>query len=471
MNNNERTIRAAIYTRISDDRTGARLGVTRQLEDCTALAKRLGMVVVATFDDNDISAYSGKTRPAFEEMLKAMKRDEFDALITWHTDRLYRSMKDLERLIDIAEANQVILRAVQGGDLDLSTSTGRMMARIMGSVSRAESEHKGERQRRAAQQKAEAGRPSWKRAFGYLEGLEGPEPNPACAPLVKEAYSALLAGASLKDIAKLFNDAGAYGLTGKPWGQKTVSLFMRRARNAALREYQGELMLTDEGAPVQGTWAPLVDEETWNAAQAILSAPSRTPGRKSVQKHILTGVLNCGKCGHHLSGQITGDKRRVAYICRGCWGTSIRADHVEPFVIGALTGRLAQDDAIDMLAAEHHDAGEAETIRIEVATLHARLDQLAQDYGEGLMTGRQMKIASDLIAGKLAKLQARQLDATKTKVFSGIPLGTPGVAAVIAGLSPDRLRAVLDVLMTVTVQPVGSRGHAFNPDRITIEWR
>ena len=52
-------------------------------------------------------------------------------------------------------------------------------------------------------------------------------PDPQTAPLVKQAYAAVLAGSSLKDIARLFNDAGAYGLNGEPWTQSTVSLFLR----------------------------------------------------------------------------------------------------------------------------------------------------------------------------------------------------------------------------------------------------
>ena len=89
-------MRTAIYTRISDDHTGEGLGVQRQLDDCQALAARLGWEVVERYDDNDISAYNGKTRPGFEAMLDAMKSGEFGALICWHPDRLYRSMRDLE---------------------------------------------------------------------------------------------------------------------------------------------------------------------------------------------------------------------------------------------------------------------------------------------------------------------------------------------------------------------------------------
>jgi hypothetical protein len=105
-------MRAAVYTRISQDATGQRAGVTRQLEDCETLADRLGWEVTHRYGDNDLSAYSGPTRPGFEAMLKAAADSEFGAVICWHPDRLFKSPKDLERLIDIANGGRVQLRAV-----------------------------------------------------------------------------------------------------------------------------------------------------------------------------------------------------------------------------------------------------------------------------------------------------------------------------------------------------------------------
>jgi hypothetical protein len=85
--------------------------VTRQLEDCEALADRLGWEVTHRYEDNDLSAYSGP-RPGFEAMLKAMADSEFGAVICWHPDRLFKSMTDLERLIPIATDRRVQLRTV-----------------------------------------------------------------------------------------------------------------------------------------------------------------------------------------------------------------------------------------------------------------------------------------------------------------------------------------------------------------------
>ena len=62
----------------------------------------------------------------------------------------------------------------------------------------------------------------------------------------------------------------------------------------------------------KGNWPELVDESTFWAAQAVLDAPGRAPGRKSVRKHLLTGVLGCGKCGGHLSGAYVGKTSKAS---------------------------------------------------------------------------------------------------------------------------------------------------------------
>ena len=150
--------RAAIYARISEDRTGAGLGVQRQREDCQALAVAQGYRVVEVFTDNDVSAYSGKPRPGYRRMLEAIANDTVDVVLAWHTDRLHRSPLELEEYISLSETHNVSTRTVQAGELDLSTASGRMTARIHGAVSRQESEHKSERITRKAQELAMAGK-------------------------------------------------------------------------------------------------------------------------------------------------------------------------------------------------------------------------------------------------------------------------------------------------------------------------
>ena len=93
------------------------------------------------------------------------------------------------------------------------------------------------------------------------------------------------------------------------------------------------------------------------------------------------------------------------------------------------------------------------------------------ERAEGLLTGRQAKLATDRINEKLEAIRHRQADQERLRVFDGIPLGEPEVAAAVEKLSPDRFRAVLDVLMEISVAPVGKSGRVFNPQRVQVNWR
>ena len=462
--------RAAIYTRISLDRAGQQQGVQRQADDCRTLADTLGWAVTAEYTDNDRSATSGRPRPGFEALLAAMQTGSVNAVLAWHPDRLYRKLSDLTRLLDVAKG--VDFRTVTAGELDLSTPTGRMVASILGSVATAEVEHAGERKRRAAQQKAERGEPKWRQAFGYIDmGGTRRDLDPVTAPLVAEAYAAILAGASLKDVCQLWNDAGAYTVNGKRWTAPAASAFLRKPRNAALRTYQAGRGRADRGTVIgPASWPPLIDPDTFWAAQAVLDAPTRRPGPKTVRRYLLTRVLGCGNCGHYLSGMWGTGGDDIAYACKQCRGCSIRAHHVEPLLIGLVGGRLALPDAADLLRAEQHDTALAESLRVQANTLLAELDAIAVERGDGLLTGRQAKIATDRVQAKLDAVQTRQRDATRVRVFDGIPLGTPAAVDAVAALSPDRLRAVIETLLEVTVRPVGKGGNAFDPDRVAVVW-
>ncbi|OPX12061.1 recombinase family protein [Mycobacterium sp. AT1] len=455
-------MQAAVYLRISSDPSGQALGVARQREDCVALCASKGWTPIE-YVDNDVSASTGKKRPAYERLLADIGDGRIGAVVAWDLDRLHRRPTELEAFMDLADAHRLAL-ATASGDVDLSTAQGRLTARLKGAVARHEIEHKSDRQKRAAQQKAARGEPQWRNAFGFTyDGSRTPDP--VTAPLVKQAYESILSGGSISDIAREWNAAGAHGLTGKPWSASTVSLFLRKPRNAGLRDHNGEIV----GA---GTWPPLVDEETWRAAQAILDAPGRAPGRKTVRRHLLTGVLRCGKpgCGGHLSGY-EDLKKRIAYRCKNCMGVSVRAELVEPLIDAAVAERLARPDAVDLLKVAQHDAVEAQQLRAEKQRLYAQIREAEAEYDDGVIDGRRLAARKERVTEKLDAIERRQMDQDRLRVFDGLPLGTPEVTARVRALSPDRLRAVIDVLVEFTVAPVGKGGRVFHPDRVSAVWK
>src|SRR4051794_32123431 len=128
--------RVAVYCRISSDPRDTGLGVERQRRECTKIAEARGWTVVQTHTDNDVSAYSGKRRPAYHRLLEAVQTRSVDVIVAWHPDRLHRSPLELEEFIALIDRAGVTVQTVTAGQWDLSTASGRLSARQLGSVAR-----------------------------------------------------------------------------------------------------------------------------------------------------------------------------------------------------------------------------------------------------------------------------------------------------------------------------------------------
>jgi site-specific DNA recombinase len=454
-------MRTAIYTRISDDQTGERLGVTRQLDDCLALADRLGWEVVARYDDNDISAYNGKIRPQFEAMLDAMKRGEIDALVCWHTDRLYRSMKDLERLIEIADVSRVQIRTVNGGDLDLSNSSGRMLARILGSVARQESEHKGERQRHANVQRAEAG--TWQtvwRPFGYTMTGEPLEPE---ATAIRTAVADVLAGKSIRKVSMEWTAAGLRTtIKGDGWNSPRVRRVLVNPRYAGLKVHRGKVV-------GKGDWTPLIDEDTHRGLVAYLSDPARIKNTSFERKWIGVGVYQCGRCGGPMkTGQPHKSRKTRYYVCREHMHLVRVAEPVDELVTDLVLRRLSQPDAKLLLDDKDIDIPQLQTDR---NGLQARLDELADAFAEGAIDASQLRRGTSKLRATLAGVDSQLADAARSDPVAGLIANRRQVRQRWDESSPAIRGQVIDALMTITIMPCPPGQRVFDPRYVQIDWK
>ena len=119
---------------------------------------RAAAAVSAQVCDNDISAFTGKRRPDYERMLDDIQAGRITGVIAWHPDRLHRRMSELDRYITLCDQHHVENQTVTAGQWDLSTATGKMIARHIGTAATFESEHKSERLRAACIQQAAAGK-------------------------------------------------------------------------------------------------------------------------------------------------------------------------------------------------------------------------------------------------------------------------------------------------------------------------
>ena len=120
--------KAALYVRCSTDRQST----DNQTLALHAAAERHGWEVVTVFDDNGVSGAKGRDgRPAFDRMLKAVARKEFDVLMAWSVDRLGRSLQDLVGTLDELQAKKVDLYLDRQG-VDTTTPAGKALFQMLG---------------------------------------------------------------------------------------------------------------------------------------------------------------------------------------------------------------------------------------------------------------------------------------------------------------------------------------------------
>ena len=124
--------------------------MTRQLDDGRALLRSRGWESAGEYVDNDLSGLSGKRRPRYGALMAAVDAGQVDRIVTYMQSRLWRNRMERADAIERLRARRVGVVCVEGPELDLSSATGRMLARLLGEFDRHESEVKGERVARAA---------------------------------------------------------------------------------------------------------------------------------------------------------------------------------------------------------------------------------------------------------------------------------------------------------------------------------
>jgi DNA invertase Pin-like site-specific DNA recombinase len=481
--------RAVIYCRISQDRTGAGLGVDRQREDCQALADRNGWEVVETYVDNDVSAYSGKKRPGYEKMLADLDEGAATVVVAWHTDRLHRSPTELEKYIDLSDQRGVSTHTVQAGELDLSTPTGRMTARILGAVARQESEHKGERVARARRQKALAG--EWMggiRPFGWglptgqmlkkidrQTGEEVEEPELDMLKAVPEEAEALrywtdqmLSGASIRSLVKWCADKGILTTRGNPITHTDMRDMLMRPRNAGIAVYRGE----EVG---RGKWEPIVDEAKYRAVVAILKDPSRTTTPGAQPKWLGSLLYRCGRgeCPHFVYVTQSGGRAYPSYRCQTGHGGGRRAEIVDQYVEDVIVERLSRPDAADLLLPGPDDIDVA-GLQAESEQIRRRMTDLAALFGAGQIDMVQFTEGTDTARKQLEGV-TQQLARAATQDPLVDLVGAPDVRKAWKALELERKRNVLRALVEVTLKtPRPGRmpdGGYFDYDAVRFTWK
>ncbi|MGP5929107.1 recombinase family protein [Corynebacterium glyciniphilum] len=484
-------VRTAIYCRISLDKRGEGLGVERQEAECRELAERNGWTVTKVYVDNSVSAMSTAKRPGYAAMLKAIKAEQFDKVVVWDADRLHRRNVELEPYIDVTERVGVDTHVVTAGHYDLSTVSGRMTARIIGAVAQQESEHKAERIRAAQFQARQSGKPrtDGRRALGYrFEGSQWVIVERE-AEALRDAAAKLLAGVTLRQIARYMRAAGINTTRGNPMTAESIRDTLKQPRLAGLvgwtpKNRKGQRLRRNMTVldGVVGDWEPILDVDTWHAVYDLLNSPDRRTNKRGNEVVNLGSNLYKCACGDDMGAKYRkladGTKYR-RYYCRRRLHldngrglhSACHADELDAYVTETLLARLERIDIRAHLALSGGTADEVATLNGRRGTLRARLDDLDTAVGSGTLSMERYLAVAPKVEAQIAEVDD-QLAALAGADNALTPLAdTDDIRGWWETAPIDLRRGVLDALVTVHIERGLPGRTRFDPDRITFEWK
>jgi site-specific DNA recombinase len=440
-------------------------GITRQKEDILALAGKLGVEISEWYPENDTTAFKKKRirlpngrsvwrvmRPEFRQMLADFEDGKIEGVIFYDIDRLARQPRDLEDLIDLVEYYKRPVESVTG-QIDLRTSNGRAMARVLVAMANKSSEDTARRVARARLQRAQEGRGGnlrgSRRRFGFQE--DGTV-NSAEAKVIRAAAKRFLAGESWSGLVKIFEASGQRPVMARYWSMGSIRQILLSPSVAGIAVYNGSLRKENqEGRPhnlyfdpegvalrdaageyIAGNWKPILSVKVWKVL--VTESEGRKKGQvfsaKGTRKYLLTGMLRCGRIrddGSACNKSLAGFERRyksgriaLTYRCPhknngGCGGIERSMPKLDRLIEDLLFAHITANAPGDSQPPAMPDEDDPDTG--ELAGVQKRLLVLRTGYAEGT-------VSDDTMFNVVPQLEARERQlksdlAKKAKVRRG----------------------------------------------------
>jgi site-specific DNA recombinase len=260
------------YVRVSDVRGrqgDSFISPAVQRERIAAWLTAHGHELGEMFEELDESGKGGHHRPLLEEAIARVERGDSNGVIVWKASRFGRDLIDgLVHIRRIRDVNGVFVSVYD--NLDTSTSTGRMVLRILLSVEEERLEEIREQWQTAKARAVARGiHPTAIAPFGYQHAARRPDggntgplvPHPVNAPLVRELFRRRAAGAGPSELSDWLYAQGTKTAYGR-------DRFSHRAIKDILRNdvYIG-VASAGPGIRNEEAHEPLIDRKTFDAVQ------------------------------------------------------------------------------------------------------------------------------------------------------------------------------------------------------------
>ena len=405
---NEKKI-AGLYIRVStEDQAREGFSLPEQEKRLRAMCEYKGYEIYKLYKDAGISAKTGNTRPAFEELLQDIRDKKCNTIVVLKLDRLTRSVFDLEGIMNFLEENNAYLDCANE-EINTTNSSGKMVARLLTTVSQNEIERTNERTKFGLSGAIKEGHIPARAPLGYKHIDKKLVPDPLTKDIVIRIYNLYFEGKSYYNIATIFNEEQVLGKTN--WKDTGI---LRIISNEV---YKGDYVhgkRTNHPTLYKDVVEPIVSKEMWDNCQVQKKKNQKNYMR--TQTYIFLQKLKCPKCGRILAGgashKIKSDKWYFYYRCGNC-KSNIHEDKIEDKIKVLLADILEYDNVVNeffLPVLKSKLDNPKEQLEKELKSLNNKRDRIRKAYIDELFTEEEFKQESKLIENQIEMVNSKLLE-------------------------------------------------------------
>ena len=283
------------------------------------MANREGLEVVEMKRESHSAKDTGQ-RPIFNELIKDIRAEKFNGILTWAPDRLSRNAGDLGAIVDLMD-QKLLLGIRTHGQHFANSPNEKFLLMILGSTAKLENDHRGENVKRGLRTRVEMGLWPGVAPLGYLNQYMMDKKcqvivDTVRAPIIKQMFEKV---AYEKWSGRKVYNWLKHDLNFKTRGNKSQTLggvyrILSNTFYYGMYEYPRE-----SGKWHTGKHVPLITQELFEQAQAQLKRDHIVRENK---EFAFTKLIGCGLCGSGVSAQDKykrlKDGTTAKYIYYGC---------------------------------------------------------------------------------------------------------------------------------------------------------
>ena len=406
--NEEKKI-AGIYIRVStEDQAREGFSLPEQEKRLRAMCEYKNYEIYKIYKDAGISAKTGNHRPAFEELLQDIRDKKCNTIVVLKLDRLTRSVYDMEGIMKFLDENNAYLDCANE-EINTTNSSGKMVARLLTTVSQNEIERTSERTKFGLAGAIRSGHIPAKAPLGYKHENKLLVPDPLTKDIVIRIFNLYFEGKTYSNIATIFNEEKV--LNKDNWKDTKI---LRIITNEV---YKGDYVhgkRTNHPTYYENVVEPIVSKELWENCQIQKKKNQRNYMR--TQTYIFLQKLRCPKCGRILAGgashKIKSDKWYFYYRCENC-KNNIKENEIEKTIKTLLADILEYDNVVNefFLPVLKSKIDNPKTeLEKEIKNLNNKKERIKKAYIDSLFTEEEFKEETKIIEEQLELINSKLLE-------------------------------------------------------------